>query len=148
MARGINKCILVGNLGADPEVKYTSSGSCICEIRIATSESWKDKQTGEQQERTEWHRITFFGKLGEIAGEYLKKGSQVYVEGKIRTDEYERDGVKKYSTKVIADEMQMLGGKPGGDSERQSSSPRSKPPQQPARASAPSFEEAPDKLPF
>lgn len=149
MARGVNKVILVGNLGADPDVRYTPSGSCICEIRIATSESWKDKQTGEQQERTEWHRITFFGKLGEIAGEYLKKGSQVYVEGKLRTDEYEKDGVKKYSTKVIADEMQMLGGKPN-DSARQESTPRSKPPQEPARQPAPAGTDTfvDDDIPF
>jgi single-strand DNA-binding protein len=110
--RGINKVILVGNLGADPETRYTPSGTAITEIRIATSESWKDKQTGEKQERTEWHRITFFGKVAEIAGEYLKKGGQVYVEGKIRTEEYEKDGVKKYSTKIIADVMQLLGNKP------------------------------------
>jgi len=114
MARGINKVILVGNLGADPETRYTPTGTAITSIRIATSESWKDKQTGEQQERTEWHRIEFFGRLAEIAGEYLKKGRQVYVEGKLRTDEYEKDGVKRYSTKVIADEMQMLGGREGG----------------------------------
>ena len=111
MSRGINKAILVGNLGADPETRYTPSGTAITEIRIATSEAWKDKQTGEQQERTEWHRVTFFGKLAEIAGEYLKKGAQVYVEGKIKTEEYEKDGVKRYSTKVIADQMQMLGGR-------------------------------------
>ena len=114
MARGINKVILVGNLGADPETRYTPSGTAITSIRIATSESWKDKQTGEQQERTEWHRIEFFGRLAEIAGEYLKKGRQVYIEGKLRTDEYEKDGIKRYSTKVIADEMQMLGGREGG----------------------------------
>jgi single-strand DNA-binding protein len=114
MARGINKVILVGNLGADPETRYTPSGTAITSIRIATSESWKDKQTGEQQERTEWHRVKFFGRLAEIAGEYLKKGSQVYVEGKLRTDEYEKDGIKRYSTDVIADEMQMLGSKGGG----------------------------------
>ncbi len=98
MARGVNKVILVGNLGADPETRYTPSGTAITSIRIATSESWKDKQTGEQQERTEWHRVDFFGRLAEIAGEYLKKGRQVYVEGKLRTDEYEKDGVKRYST--------------------------------------------------
>jgi len=115
MARGINKVILVGNLGADPETRYTPSGTAITSIRIATSESWKDKQTGEQQERTEWHRIEFFGRLAEIAGEYLKKGSQVYIEGKLRTDEYEKDGIKRYSTKVIADEMQMLGSRGGGE---------------------------------
>ena len=114
MARGINKVILVGNLGADPETRYTPSGTAITSIRIATSESWKDKQTGEQQERTEWHRVKFFGRLAEIAGEYLKKGSQVYIEGKLRTDEYEKDGIKRYSTDVIADEMQMLGSRGGG----------------------------------
>ena len=114
MARGINKVILVGNLGADPESRYTPNGMAITSIRIATSESWKDKQTGEAQERTEWHRVKFFGRLAEIAGEYLKKGGQVYVEGKLRTDEYEKDGIKRYSTDIIADEMQMLGSKGGG----------------------------------
>lgn len=114
MARGINKVILVGNLGADPETRYTPGGAAITSIRIATSEAWKDKQTGEQQERTEWHRVKFFGRLAEIAGEYLKKGSQVYIEGKLRTEEWEKDGVKRYSTDVIADEMQMLGGRTGG----------------------------------
>jgi single-strand DNA-binding protein len=113
MARGINKVILVGNLGADPETRYTPSGTAITSIRIATSESWKDKTSGEQQERTEWHRVKFFGRLAEIAGEYLKKGGQVYIEGKLRTDEYEKDGVKRYSTDIIADEMQMLGGRGG-----------------------------------
>ena len=117
MARGINKVILVGNLGADPETRYTPSGTAITSIRIATSESWKDKQTGEAQERTEWHRVEFFGRLAEIAGEYLKKGKQVYIEGKLRTDEYEKDGVKRWSTKIIADEMQMLGGREGGGAE-------------------------------
>ena len=113
MARGVNKVILVGNLGADPETRAMPSGSTVANIRIATSESWKDKQTGEQQERTEWHRVKFFGRLAEIAGEYLKKGSQVYVEGKLRTDEYEKDGIKRYSTDIIADEMQMLGSRGG-----------------------------------
>ncbi|MBU6199796.1 MAG: single-stranded DNA-binding protein [Xanthomonadaceae bacterium] len=117
MARGINKVILVGNLGADPETRYTPSGTAITSIRIATSESWKDKQTGEAQERTEWHRVEFFGRLAEIAGEYLKKGKQVYIEGRLRTDEYEKDGVKRWSTKIIADEMQMLGGREGGGAE-------------------------------
>jgi single-strand DNA-binding protein len=117
MARGVNKVILVGNLGADPETRYTPSGTAITTIRIATSESWKDKQTGEQQERTEWHRIKFFGRLAEIAGEYLKKGGQVYVEGKLRTEEYEKDGQKRYSTDIIADEMQMLGSRAGGGAE-------------------------------
>jgi len=114
MARGINKVILVGNLGADPETRYTPTGTAITTIRIATSESWKDKQTGEQQERTEWHRVKFFGRLAEIAGEYLKKGGQVYVEGRLRTEEYEKEGIKRWSTDIVADEMQMLGSKGGG----------------------------------
>ena len=106
MARGVNKVILVGNLGADPETRYTASGSAICTIRIATSEAWKDKQTGEQQERTEWHRIKFFGRLAEIAGEYLKKGRQVYVEGSLRTDKYtDKEGIERYTTDIIANEM-------------------------------------------
>jgi single-strand DNA-binding protein len=114
MARGINKVILVGNLGADPETRYTAGGQAITSIRIATSESWKDKQTGEMQERTEWHRIKFFGRLAEIAGEYLKKGRQVYVEGRLQTDKYtDKDGVERYTTDIIANEMQMLGGTPG-----------------------------------
>ena len=115
MARGINKVILVGNLGNDPEVRYSQSGTAMTSISVATSESWKDKTSGEQQERTEWHRVKFFGRLAEIAGEYLKKGSQVYIEGKLRTDKYtDKAGVEKYSTDIIADEMQMLGGKMAG----------------------------------
>lgn len=117
MARGINKVILVGNLGNDPEVRYAQSGSTITTISVATSESWKDKN-GEQQERTEWHRVKFFGRLAEIAGEYLKKGRQVYIEGSLRTEKYtDKSGVEKYSTDIIANEMQMLGtgGGEGGD---------------------------------
>ncbi len=119
MARGINKVILVGNLGNDPEVRYSQSGSAITTISVATSESWKDKQTGEQQERTEWHRVKFFGRLAEIAGEYLKKGRQVYIEGSLRTDKYTgKDGIERYTTDIIANEMQMLGGAGGGGGER------------------------------
>ncbi len=115
MARGVNKVILVGNLGADPDVKYTAGGTAICTLSVATSESWKDKQTGEQQERTEWHRVKMFGRLAEIAGEYLKKGRQVYIEGSIRTDKYtDKEGIQRYSTDIIANEMQMLGGNEGG----------------------------------
>jgi single-strand DNA-binding protein len=114
MARGINKVILVGNLGADPETRYTGSGTAITSIRIATSESWTDKQSGEKQERTEWHRVKLFGRLAEIAGEYLKKGRQVYIEGSLRTDKYtDKDGVEKFSTDIVASEMQMLGGNAG-----------------------------------
>ncbi|MBL0164162.1 MAG: single-stranded DNA-binding protein [Xanthomonadales bacterium] len=115
MARGVNKVILVGNLGADPEVKYTAGGTAVCTLSVATSDSWKDKQTGEQQERTEWHRVKMFGRLAEIAGEYLKKGRQVYVEGSIRTDKYtDKEGIQRYSTDIIGSEMQMLGGNEGG----------------------------------
>ena len=115
MARGVNKVILVGNLGADPETRYSASGSAITSIRIATSEQWKDKQTGENQERTEWHRVKFFGRLAEIAGEYLRKGRQVYIEGSLRTDKYtDKDGIERYSTDIIANEMQMLGGQGEG----------------------------------
>ena len=111
MARGVNKVILVGNLGGDPEVKYTGGGTAVCTLSVATSENWKDKQTGEQQERTEWHRVKMFGRLAEIAGEYLKKGRQVYIEGSLRTDKYtDKEGVEKFSTEIVANEMQMLGG--------------------------------------
>ena len=109
MARGVNKVILVGNLGADPETRYTASGAAITNIRIATSESWRDKQTGENQERTEWHRVVFFSRLAEIAGEYLRKGSQVYVEGSLRTRKWQgQDGQDRYTTEIVANEMQML----------------------------------------
>ncbi len=115
MARGINKVILVGNLGADPEMRHTGGGTAVTTINIATSESWTDKQSGEKQERTEWHRVKLFGRLAEIAGDYLKKGRQVYIEGSLRTDKYtDKAGVERYSTDVIASEMQMLGGNEGG----------------------------------
>lgn len=121
MARGINKVILVGNLGADPETRYTANGAAITTIRVATSESWRDKQTGETQERTEWHRVKFFGRLAEIAGEYLRKGRQVYIEGSLRTDKWQdQNGQDRYTTEVIANEMQMLGGR-GDDAPARSS---------------------------
>jgi single-strand DNA-binding protein len=146
VARGVNKVILVGTLGADPEQRYTGSGSCITSIRIATSEQWKDKQTGEKQERTEWHRVKFFGRLAEIAGEYLKKGRQVYIEGSLRTDKYtDKNGVEKYSTDIIASEMQMLGGDPGKSSESRPAS-REAPAQR--ERSTPPEEFADDDIPF
>jgi single-strand DNA-binding protein len=115
MARGINKVILVGNLGADPDTRYMPSGKAVTNIRVATSESWKDKQTGDMQERTEWHSIVMYDKLGEIAAEYLRKGSQVYIEGKIRTRKWQdKEGKDRYTTEIIADQMQMLGGRGGG----------------------------------
>lgn len=111
MSRGINKVILVGYLGNDPDTKYTAAGTAITTISVATSEQWTDKQSGAKQERTEWHRIKFFGRLAEIAGEYLRKGSQVYVEGRLQTDKFtDKEGVERYSTSIIANEMQMLGG--------------------------------------
>ncbi|MEO0630622.1 MAG: single-stranded DNA-binding protein [Planctomycetota bacterium] len=117
MARGINKVILVGNLGQDPETRYMPSGGAVTNLRIATSESWKDKQTGEQQERTEWHSVAMFNRLAEIAAEYLRKGSQVYIEGKLRTRKWQdKEGRDRYTTEVIADEMQMLGGRGGAGS--------------------------------
>ncbi|MFH2219718.1 MAG: single-stranded DNA-binding protein [Pseudomonadota bacterium] len=111
----INKAIIVGNLGKDPEVSYTPGGTAVAKFSVATSEKWKDKNTGEMQERTEWHRITAFGRLGEICGEYLSKGRQVYVEGRIQTSSWEKDGITRYSTEIIASEMKMLGTKGGGD---------------------------------
>jgi single-strand DNA-binding protein len=117
MARGINKVIIFGNLGNDPETKYMPSGSAVTNLSVATNESWKDKQTGEQKERTEWHRVAMFGRLAEIAAEYLRKGSQVYIEGKLRTRKWQDpQGNDRYTTEVIADEMQMLGGRGGAQS--------------------------------
>lgn len=114
-SRGINKVILVGNLGADPETRYMPSGGAVTNLRLATSESWKDKQSGEMQERTEWHRVVLFNRLGEVAAEYLRKGSQVYIEGQIRTRKWQgNDGQDRYTTEIVANEMQMLGGRGGG----------------------------------
>ncbi|MCH9694412.1 MAG: single-stranded DNA-binding protein [Gammaproteobacteria bacterium] len=114
MARGINKVIIVGNVGGDPETRYMPSGSAVTNLTIATNESWKDKQTGEQKERTEWHRVAMFNRLAEIAAEYLRKGSQVYIEGKLRTRKWQdKSGNDRYTTEIIADEMQMLGGRGG-----------------------------------
>ncbi len=142
MARGINKVILVGNCGQDPETKYMPSGGAVTNVSIATSESWKDKQTGQLQERTEWHRVVFFNRLAEIAGEYLKKGSKVYVEGSLRTRKWQdKSGTDRYTTEIVASEMQMLdsrgqeagsGMNQGGGQPRQSSpAPRQQAPQPP-----------------
>ena len=115
MARGVNKVILIGNLGADPETRAMPSGTTVANLRVATSESWRDKQTGEQQERTEWHRVALFGRLAEVAGEYLRKGSQVYIEGSLRTRKWQdKQGNERYSTEIIGNELQMLGGRGGG----------------------------------
>ena len=142
MARGINKVILVGNLGADPGNALHALGGAVTNLSIATSESWKDKQTGEQKDRTEWHKVAMFNRLAEIAAEYLRKGSQVYIEGKLRTRKWQdRDGNDRYTTEIIADEMQMLGGRGGGGrwrfqgtggGDRAEPGPGSAPPRQPA----------------
>ena len=137
MARGVNKVILVGNLGNDPEVKYMPSGNAVCNITLATSESWKDKTTGQQQERTEWHRVVFFNKLGEIAGEYLRKGSQIYIEGALRTRKWQdSEGKDRYTTEIVGSEMQMLGSKGdngGQPNQQQPSQPQQRQPPQIAK---------------
>jgi len=146
MARGVNKVILIGNLGKDPETKSLPSGSAVTNIRVATAEGWKDKQTGEQKEHTEWHSVVFFDRLAEIAGQYLKKGSQVYIEGTLRTRKWtDKEGKDRYTTEIKANEMQMLGSKPGGGSgasyERGKSESSS-----PAPVAEKSFED--DDIPF
>ena len=129
---GINKVILIGNLGADPEMRYMQNGTAVCGLRIATGESWKDKNTGETKERTEWHRVSLFGKLGEIAGQYLHKGSKVYVEGKLRTRKWQaQDGSDRYSTEVVVDGfdgvMQMLDSRGGGQGQSYGAAPQQRP---------------------
>jgi single-strand DNA-binding protein len=115
MARGVNKVIIIGNLGADPETRAMPSGTTVANLRVATSENWRDKQTGEQQERTEWHRVALFGRLAEVAGEYLRKGSKVYIEGSLRTRKWtDKQGNERYSTEIVANDMQMLDGRGGG----------------------------------
>lgn len=117
MARGVNKVILVGNLGQDPEVRYSTNGNAICNVSIATTDSWKDKESGEKQEKTEWHRLVFFSRLAEIVGEYLTKGSQIYAEGRLQTRKWQdKEGQDRYTTEVVVSDMQMLGGKSGGSS--------------------------------
>ncbi|MDA0978144.1 MAG: single-stranded DNA-binding protein [Proteobacteria bacterium] len=111
MARGINKVILVGNLGRDPETRYMPSGGAVTNVSVATSKQWRDRESGEQKERIEWHRVVFFNRLAEIAGEYLKRGSKVYIEGELRTRDWEKDGQKHYTTEIVANEMQMLDGR-------------------------------------
>ncbi|MDP1931949.1 MAG: single-stranded DNA-binding protein [Gammaproteobacteria bacterium] len=121
-SRGVNKVILVGNVGGDPEIRYTPAGAAIANVTIATSETWKDKNTGQPQEKTEWHRVVFFNRLAEIVGEYVKKGSKIYIEGSLRTRSWEQDGVKRYATEIVAGEMQMLDSR-GGSSETSDDEP-------------------------
>jgi single-strand DNA-binding protein len=161
----VNKVILIGNLGRDPEVRYTASGAAICNVTIATSRQWKDKTSGERQEETEWHRVVFYDRLAEIAGEYLKKGRPVYVEGRLKTRKWtDKDGVEKYTTEIVAAEMQLLGGREGGggggmgggdDMGGGAPAPRSAPPQRSAPAPKPAaktsstgFDDMEDDIPF
>ncbi|MVW76979.1 single-stranded DNA-binding protein [Pseudomonas xionganensis] len=160
MARGVNKVILVGTCGQDPEVRYLPSGNAVTNLSLATSEQWTDKQTGQKVEKTEWHRVALFGKVAEIAGEYLRKGSQVYIEGKLQTREWEKDGIKRYTTEIIVDmqgTMQLLGGRPSGDDSapRQSRPAPQREPQQQARPApqpaaqpAPDYDSFDDDIPF
>jgi single-strand DNA-binding protein len=145
MARGVNKVILVGTCGQDPEVRYLPNGNAVTNLSLATSEQWTDKQTNQKVEKTEWHRVSLFGKVAEIAGEYLRKGSQVYIEGKLQTREWEKDGIKRYTTEIVVDmqgTMQLLGGRPEGQQGgNQQSAPRQQSQQQ-GRQSAP--QPAPD----
>jgi len=152
MARGVNKVILVGNLGKDPEIKYTASGAAIANLTIATSESWNDKQTGEKVEKTEWHRVVAFQRLAEIMGEYLKKGSQVYIEGKLQTRKWQdQNGQDRWTTEVVANDMQMLGsrgGDAGGQPQGGGGFRKSPAPQQAAAQPASDNDFADDDIPF
>jgi single-strand DNA-binding protein len=148
MARGVNKVILIGNLGQDPDVKYMPSGGAVCNLSLATTDSWKDKNSGERQERTEWHRVVFFNRLAEIAGEYLRKGSQVYVEGRLQTREWQdKEGQKRYTTEIVVSDMQMLGGRGGAGFEESAPRSTSNAPAQARRQDAPA-EEFDDDIPF
>ena len=165
MARGVNKVILVGTCGQDPEVRYLPNGNAVTNLSLATSEQWTDKQTGQKVEKTEWHRVSMFGKVAEIAGEYLRKGSQVYIEGKLQTREWEKDGIKRYTTEIVVDmqgTMQLLGGRPQNQDNGQQSAPQQQRPQQqrpapqqrpqsqvpPAPQPAPDFDSFDDDIPF
>ncbi|HDZ57958.1 MAG TPA: single-stranded DNA-binding protein [Pseudomonas xinjiangensis] len=168
MARGVNKVILIGNVGGDPEVRYLPNGNAVANVTLATSDSWKDKQTGQQQERTEWHRVVFFGRIAEVVGEYVRKGSKMYIEGRLQTREWEKDGVKRYTTEIVVDiggQMQLLDGKPQGGEQGmaprpqqqrqapQQSNQQQRPAQQPPQQSAPQqptpdYDSFDDDIPF
>lgn len=160
MARGVNKVILIGNLGGDPDVRYLPNGNAVANITLATTDSWKDKQSGQMQERTEWHRVVFFGRVAEVIGEYARKGSKLYVEGRLQTREWEKDGIKRYTTEVVVDmggQMQLLDGRgQGGDAPApRQSAPRQqpqqqRPQQQPAEQAqaTPDYDSFDDDIPF
>ena len=145
----VNKVILVGNLGADPEQRFLQNGDAVCNINVATSESWKDKHTGDKKEATEWHRVVFFRRLAEIAGQYLTKGSSVYVEGSLRTRKWQdKDGSDRYTTEIVGSEMKMLGGKSGDGEQRQATQDERPQSQSAAAKKKPTFEDADEDLPF
>ena len=161
MARGVNKVILIGTCGADPETRYGANGNAITTLRLATNESWTDKATGEKQERTEWHRVKLFGRTAEIASEYLRKGKSVYIEGKLRTEKYtDKDGIERYSTDIVGDELQLLGGADSAQSEGAAAARiPARPPRpaqgarpaaraQPVRGAAPPAQDFDDEIPF
>ncbi len=160
MARGVNKVILIGNVGGDPEVRYLPNGNAVANVTLATSDSWKDKQSGQMQERTEWHRVVFFGRLAEIVGEYVRKGSKLYIEGRLQTREWEKDGVKRYTTEIVVDmggQMQLLDGRQSGEGmgqrapqERPAQPARQQPQAQPAaqQQPAPDYDSFDDDIPF
>lgn len=158
MARGVNKVILVGTCGQDPEVRYLPNGNAVTNLSLATSEQWTDKQTGQKVEKTEWHRVSLFGKVAEIAGEYLRKGSQVYIEGKLQTREWEKDGIKRYTTEIVVDmqgTMQLLGGRPQNQDgtnqaprPQQQRRPQQPGPQQAAPQPQPAYDPMDDDIQF
>ena len=161
MARGVNKVILIGNVGGDPEVRYLPNGNAVANVTLATTDSWKDKQTGQMQERTEWHRVVFFGRIAEVVGEYARKGSKLYVEGRLQTREWEKDGVKRYTTEVVVDmggQMQLLDSRQGGGEQGMGQARPQPPAAQPQAAaqpqqaapqqSAPDYDSFDDDIPF
>ena len=153
MSRGVNKVILVGTCGQDPEVRYLPNGNAVTNLSLATSEQWTDKQSGQKIERTEWHRVSLFGKVAEIAGEYLRKGSQCYIEGKLQTREWEKDGIKRYTTEIVVDingTMQLLGSRPQGQQPGQAPDRQQRParPQQNQQAAPPDNDSFDDDIPF
>ncbi|MBB76591.1 MAG: single-stranded DNA-binding protein [Planctomycetaceae bacterium] len=155
MARGVNRVTLLGNVGGDPEIRYLPNGNAVANVTLATSDTWKDKQTGQPQERTEWHRVVFFGRIAEVIGEYVRKGSKLYIEGRLQTREWEKDGIKRYTTEIVVDmggRMQLLDGAPAGGQQqrppqrqqRQNDLPQNPPPQQ----SMPDYDSFDDDIPF
>lgn len=153
MARGINKVILIGNAGGDPETRYLPNGTAVTNLTLATSDTWKDKQTGQKQERTEWHRLAFFGRIAEIAGQYVRKGSKLYIEGRLQTREWEKDGIKRYTTEVVVDmngSLQLLDGAPPGNQpqRQQVRPPAQQQAAQPNQTPAPDYDSFDDDLPF